>query len=109
MKKVNIYAAKTQLSRLVQAVEEEGESVVLCRKERLHLPVDAGDFIEKAMEHHGIEELPLTRAIILRAVALEAHHNDPFDRVLVAEACAANCPIISKDRMFPAYGVPVIW
>ena len=102
-------AIQANLGELKVSLVTSWEIALLCRKERLHLPVDAGDFIEKAMEQHGIEELPLTRAIILRAVALEAHHNDPFDRVLVAEACAANCPIISKDRRFPAYGVPVIW
>ncbi len=102
-------AIQANLGELKVSLVTSWEIALLCRKKRLHLPVDAGDFIEKAMEQHGIEELPLTRAIILRAVALEAHHNDPLDRVLVAEACAANCPIISKDRRFPAYGVPVIW
>ena len=31
MKRVNLYEAKTQLSKLVSAVEEEGTSIILCR------------------------------------------------------------------------------
>ncbi|MGC9452243.1 MAG: type II toxin-antitoxin system Phd/YefM family antitoxin [Oceanipulchritudo sp.] len=34
MKRVNLYEAKTQLSKLVAAVEEEGEAIILCRNGR---------------------------------------------------------------------------
>jgi len=34
MQTVNLYEAKTHLSRLVAAVEEHGETVVLCRNGR---------------------------------------------------------------------------
>lgn len=34
MKKVNLYEAKTHLSKLVASVEESGESIVLCRNGR---------------------------------------------------------------------------
>ncbi|MGB0460906.1 MAG: type II toxin-antitoxin system Phd/YefM family antitoxin [Opitutales bacterium] len=53
MKKVNIYAAKTQLSRLVQAVEEEGELVVLCRNGK---PV--ADLVPHAARKAKLEPLP---------------------------------------------------
>lgn len=53
MKKVNIYEAKTQLSRLVQAVEEGGESVVLCRNGK---PV--ADLVPHAARKAKLEPLP---------------------------------------------------
>lgn len=34
MKRVNLYEAKTHLSKLVSAVEESGEPIVLCRSGR---------------------------------------------------------------------------
>jgi antitoxin (DNA-binding transcriptional repressor) of toxin-antitoxin stability system len=34
MRHVNLYEAKTQLSKLVSAVEEQGEAIVLCRNGR---------------------------------------------------------------------------
>jgi len=34
MKRVNLYEAKTHLSKLVAAVEESGEPIILCRSGR---------------------------------------------------------------------------
>ena len=100
---------QANLGELKVSLVTSWEIALQCRNERLHLPVAAGCFIETAMEQYGIEELPLTRAIILRPVALQAHHNQPFDRLLVAESGSANRHSISKDRTFPAYVVPVMW
>jgi PIN domain nuclease of toxin-antitoxin system len=40
---------------------------------------------------------------------LPRHHTDPFDRMLIAQAQALNCPIVSADKVFDAYGVRRIW
>jgi PIN domain nuclease of toxin-antitoxin system len=43
-------------------------------------------------------------------VALPDIHNDPFDRILVAEALDNKCRIITKDEKIPLYsGVKAIW
>ena len=43
-------------------------------------------------------------------VALPDILNDPFDRILVAEALHNKCRIITKDGKIPRYpGVKVIW
>lgn len=36
-------------------------------------------------------------------------HNDPFDRLLIAQAISENLTIISADRHFPEYSVDLIW
>lgn len=40
---------------------------------------------------------------------LPLHHGDPFDRLLIAQAKLEGCAILTRDRAFAAYGVPVVW
>jgi len=54
-------------------------------------------------------ELPLTLAHCAALQTLDAHHTDPFDRVLVAQARVEGATIVSHDRALAPYGVPVIW
>ena len=37
------------------------------------------------------------------------HHNDPFDRMLIAQAQAEEVAILTADRRFKKYGVKVLW
>lgn len=36
-------------------------------------------------------------------------HNDPFDRLLIAQGISENLMIVSADRHFPQYSVKLIW
>jgi PIN domain nuclease of toxin-antitoxin system len=40
---------------------------------------------------------------------LPAHHSDPFDRMLIAQAQLETLTIITHDKAFRAYKVPVLW
>jgi PIN domain nuclease of toxin-antitoxin system len=40
---------------------------------------------------------------------LPRHHDDPFDRMLIAQAAALSLTIVTHDRRFAAYGAPVLW
>ena len=40
---------------------------------------------------------------------LPFHHNDPFDRLIIAQALADDLTIVSCDSQFPAYGVKLLW
>lgn len=40
---------------------------------------------------------------------LPLHHRDSFDRMLVTQAMAADCPILSSDRQLDAYPIRRIW
>ena len=54
-------------------------------------------------------ELPLTVAHAEALGALPAHHTDPFDRVLVAQARVEGATIVSHDRALRPYRVPMLW
>lgn len=40
---------------------------------------------------------------------LSFHHQDPFDRLLVAQALTERLPIVTRDREIRKYGVEVVW
>lgn len=44
----------------------------------------------------------------VRAGRLPAHHRDPFDRILVAQAQAEDMTILTRDKWIPSYDVRVM-
>lgn len=61
-----------------------------------------------AIELAGFGSLPITAADAERAAALPAHHRDPFDRMLVAQAARLDATIVSRDAAFTPYGAPIL-
>lgn len=54
-------------------------------------------------------ELPLTLAHAEALSALPAHHADPFDRALVAQAEVEGATLVSHDRALAPYRPRMIW
>ena len=69
---------------------------------KLEAPRELADAIADA----GFEEAPVTAADAERAGALEPHHRDPFDRMVVAQATRLGATILTRDPAFARYGVP---
>jgi PIN domain nuclease of toxin-antitoxin system len=44
-----------------------------------------------------------------RLDTLAAIHRDPFDRMLVAQALAEECTLVTADSTLFQYGVPAVW
>jgi PIN domain nuclease of toxin-antitoxin system len=65
--------------------------------------------IFQIIENTGFELLPLTTNQILINAGLPFHHNDPFDRIIIAQAIYENLEIVSRDDQFEKYNVPMVW
>lgn len=65
--------------------------------------------IFQIIDETGFETLPITTNHILRNTSLDFHHQDPFDRIIIAQSLAENMTIITKDTQFKNYDVPIIW
>ena len=52
--------------------------------------------------------LPVTIGHVGRVQTLPFHHRDPFDRMMIAQAMEEGLTIVTRDRHFQAYGVPVL-
>lgn len=40
---------------------------------------------------------------------LEFHHQDPFDRIILAQSIIEEMTIITKDNLFNQYDVSIMW
>ena len=77
--------------------------------DKLDLPDPPHKFVPSRMARHGITGLPLEHADALAVAALPAHHDDPFDRALIAQALSRKLSVITSDARFADYGVTVEW
>lgn len=65
--------------------------------------------IFKIIERSGFELLPVTPSHILTNSRLDFYHQDPFDRIIIAQAICEDLKIVSKDNQFQNYDVSIIW
>lgn len=56
----------------------------------------------------GLTPLPISLDHATLAGALPRHHDDPFDRMLVAQAMAERMTVVTADPAFAPYGVAVL-
>ena len=86
------------------------EIAILHKRERLTLPLPPSEFVDRALQQHGIHEVPLDWRIAIASASLPDIHNDPFDRIIIATARLHGLKILTKDRVIPQYPeVKVIW
>jgi len=77
---------------------------------KLSLPLPPEVWWRRALDHHELGELPITSQVAMAAAALEAIHNDPFDRVLIATAAEYDLRVLTPDRVISRYrNVGVVW
>lgn len=75
---------------------------------KLQLPEPPEKYIPSRMAAFNILGLPIQHAHALRVFSLPAHHRDPFDRILIAQAQIEDMPILTADRVFEMYKVKTI-
>lgn len=57
----------------------------------------------------GAQPLPVTLEHASAVQFLPQHHQDPFDRMLIAQALAEDASLVSRDEAFRPYGVSMVW
>jgi PIN domain nuclease of toxin-antitoxin system len=70
--------------------------------------LEAPDGLPDAIDATGFIGLPVTLLDGDTAAALPAHHRDPFDRMLVAQAGRLGAVIVTRNDAFRPYGVPLL-
>jgi PIN domain nuclease of toxin-antitoxin system len=64
--------------------------------------------LREAVEDSGLRVLQLDPDHGLGVARLPMRHRDPFDRLSIAQARAERLAIVTADRRFAEYQVPVI-
>lgn len=81
------------------------EVAIKRRLGKLDLPESYLDLLLGA----GVQSLSITVTHAAAVEHLPAHHRDPFDRLLVAQASIEGAAIVSHDDALRPYGVTLIW
>ena len=70
--------------------------------------LEAPDDLLDALAANDFDPLSISHAHALAAGALPAHHDDPFDRMLIAQAQAEGFTLVTADERFPRYDVALL-
>ena len=62
----------------------------------------------QALHRGHVRVLPITAEHALAAGDLPRHHEDPFDRMLIAQAVVEGLSIVTHDRRLQQYGVGIV-
>jgi PIN domain nuclease of toxin-antitoxin system len=90
--------------RLVSAVSS-WEIAIKYQLGRLPLPEPPQRYIPSRMRAIGATALPIEHSHALAVAALQPLHNDPFDRLLVAQAELLDVPLLTADAILARYPV----
>jgi PIN domain nuclease of toxin-antitoxin system len=76
------------------------------RKLTLRLPIE--DLIRDHQQQNSVEILPITLEHALYLGRLPTIHKDPFDRLLITQAKVEGIALLTADRVFSGYDIPVL-
>ena len=72
----------------------------------LNDPLD--QYISKWTAAYQVQVLPIDLPHALHVVKLPKFHADPFDRLLISQAQVESMTLVSADRQFTSYSVPIL-
>jgi PIN domain nuclease of toxin-antitoxin system len=76
---------------------------------RLILRVPPDEYVTAQRRLHRVESMPVGEEAALQVHKLPAHHRDPFDRIIVAQAIIEALVVVTPDRQIRQYPVRVEW
>jgi len=76
---------------------------------KLILPEPFEALFPAQLDASNILILPILVPHLHQHRQLPFHHNDPFDRLVIAQALSEDMTLVSRDGEFPAYGVKLLW
>ncbi|BDM77784.1 type II toxin-antitoxin system VapC family toxin [Acaryochloris marina] len=94
---------------LLLSVVSVWEIVIKYKLGQLPLPESPEIYIPKRLEYYQFQILPVHLPHVLRIAHLAPHHNDSFDRLLIAQSQMEKLAIITVDKKIQQYSVEIIW
>ena len=65
--------------------------------------------LEDSLQENGFQLLPFGFAHYEVLSKLPFHHNDPFDRMIIAQAMVGGMEVVTHDDKFGHYPIKVVW
>ena len=85
------------------------EIAIKVGKKKLNLFAPYDDFMSRGIQGNDFQILPIETRHTSLLTSMPMHHNDPFDRLLIAQALVEQMSIVSVDAAFDSYGVTRLW
>jgi PIN domain nuclease of toxin-antitoxin system len=84
------------------------EIVVKSRSGRLRLAEPLHTWMPEGLQRDGFLMLSITVEHAVAVGSLPDHHDDPFDRLLIAQARHEGLTVVTSDAAFEEYGVAIL-
>lgn len=94
---------------LILSVVSVWEMQIKAALGKLELRTPLAKLVSEQRAKNGIHVLPIHLQHVLTLEMLPDHHKDPFDRLLIAQAKSEGLTLVSKDKVFTSYNVPLLW
>jgi PIN domain nuclease of toxin-antitoxin system len=85
------------------------ELVIKTARGRLILPEPPTQYIASRMGLYRFRPLAVQIRHAVQVYELPPYHNDPFDRMLIAQCQLESMPLVTKDENIWHYEVETIW
>ncbi len=102
-------ACENRRNEMYLSVVSVWEMMIKIHKQRLTLRIPLREMIQGQQEINGVKLLPVELSHVYALEGLPLNHNDPFDRLLVAQAIAEQMVLVSADSKLIFYPVEIIW
>jgi PIN domain nuclease of toxin-antitoxin system len=94
---------------LILSVASVWEMQIKSQLGKLALTPSLEYLVQHQQQANNLQVLPVLLPHIYGLAALPPHHKDPFDRILIAQAMVEGYTVVSADRIFRRYAVPLVW
>jgi PIN domain nuclease of toxin-antitoxin system len=85
------------------------EISIKMRLGRLDFPGSPAQLVPRFMAKQSLRPLSVNHRHAAKVYDLPAHHADPFDRMLIAQALIEDLVILTSDRVFRKYPANLLW
>ena len=84
------------------------EISIKVNNKKLTIPQSLNKLVERECPIDNITILDIKPYHAIQAGNLIAHHKDPFDRMIIAQAAMKDLTVVTSDSVFKKYDVPVL-
>ena len=76
---------------------------------KITLPDKPSKFFTNQLAKNAILALPIHVSHAIHVYSLPIYHQDPFDRMLIAQSQLEKLPIMTVDQQISRYDVEILW
>jgi len=75
---------------------------------KIELPMEPSSYVPTRLVSLGFKPLPICVEHALAVASLPNHHNDPFDRIMIAQAQVESLTFVTADSIAAQYPVRIL-